>query len=295
MKAILLLAIFAVAFAHEEHPVSHQMVNSIRELADTWTPMEPHENKFYDWTVEEIRAMLACNLVEEDGVEYDPSPEPVEGELPTSYDFRSTGCGHTVLDQGRCGSCWAFGASEAHADRLCKVGKDHGTLSAQHLVSCDTGNMGCNGGYLGRAWDYMCRSGTPTETCERYTSGTTGRSGTCHSSCDNGSQMVKYGCKTRVHPRSVSAIKKEIYDNGSVEGGFTVYSDFMNYRGGIYVHKTGSVQGGHAIKIMGWGTEGGVDYWLCQNSWGTSWGENGYFRIKMGQCGIEGQVYAASE
>ena len=61
-----------------------------------------------------------------------------------------------------------------------------------------------------------------------------------------------------------------------METGFTVYADFMSYSGGIYEHVTGGVRGGHAVKIVGWGVEGGINYWICANSWGTSWGDGGY-------------------
>mmetsp|Transcript_1745 Transcript_1745/g.1707 ORF Transcript_1745/g.1707 Transcript_1745/m.1707 type:complete len:105 (-) Transcript_1745:48-362(-) len=81
---------------------------------------------------------------------------------------------------------------------------------------------------------------------------------------------------------------------GPVEGAFTVYDDFMSYGGGIYQHKSGKMLGGHAIKIIGWGKEGDLYYWLCANSWGPAWGENGYFRIQMGQVGINNKIYAAN-
>jgi cathepsin B len=72
---------------------------------------------------------------------------------------------------------------------------------------------------------------------------------------------------------------------------FAVYSDFMNYKSGIYQHKTGSNEGNHDVKILGWGTESGLNYWICANSWGTSWGESGYFRIAFGECNIDSTVY----
>jgi cathepsin B len=78
----------------------------------------------------------------------------------------------------------------------------------------------------------------------------------------------------------VESIKIEILANGPVETGFTVYADFFDYNGGIYQHTSGSAEGGHAVKILGWGTENNVDYWIVANSWGKYWGENGYFRIK---------------
>jgi len=70
--------------------------------------------------------------------------------------------------------------------------------------------------------------------------------------------------------------------NGPVETGFTVYADFMNYKSGIYKYVSGRQEGGHAVKIIGWGVEGGVKYWICANSWNTNWGENGFFRIEEG-------------
>ena len=66
----------------------------------------------------------------------------------------------------------------------------------------------------------------------------------------------------------------------------------MNYKSGVYHHVTGKLEGGHAVKMLGWGNENGVDYWLCANSWTTNWGENGYFKIKMGDCEIDSSVWA---
>jgi len=79
-----------------------------------------------------------------------------------------------------------------------------------------------------------------------------------------------------------------------METSFNVYSDFMNYKSGIYKHTSGYLEGGHAVKILGWGVEGGVNYWICANSWGTSWGEKGFFRIAYGECGIDSTVYGCT-
>lgn len=64
-----------------------------------------------------------------------------------------------------------------------------------------------------------------------------------------------------------------------METRFDVYSDFMNYKSGVYKHVGGKLEGGHAIKILGYGKEDGLDYWLCANSWNTTWGMDGYFKI----------------
>lgn len=82
--------------------------------------------------------------------------------------------------------------------------------------------------------------------------------------------------------------------HGPVEAAFTVYADFPTYKSGVYQHKTGSALGGHAIKVVGWGVEDGVDYWKVANSWNEDWGAEGFFKIRRGhnECGIEGQMVA---
>lgn len=80
--------------------------------------------------------------------------------------------------------------------------------------------------------------------------------------------------------------------NGTITAAFTVYEDFLTYAGGVYRHTTGASHGGHAIKVIGWGNEDGDDYWLCVNSWNNTWGDQGTFKIKMGEAGINNQMHA---
>eukprot|EP00747_Dinoflagellata_sp_TGD_P124366 gnl/TRDRNA2_/TRDRNA2_173969_c0_seq1.p1 gnl/TRDRNA2_/TRDRNA2_173969_c0~~gnl/TRDRNA2_/TRDRNA2_173969_c0_seq1.p1 ORF type:complete len:369 (-),score=75.86 gnl/TRDRNA2_/TRDRNA2_173969_c0_seq1:187-1293(-) len=91
-------------------------------------------------------------------------------------------------------------------------------------------------------------------------------------------------------------IAQAIMEGGPVETAFTVYSDFENYAGGIYHHVTGEMAGGHAVRIVGWGSENGQKYWKVANSWNPYWGEKGYFRIRRGnnEGGIENMVTASS-
>lgn len=86
------------------------------------------------------------------------------------------------------------------------------------------------------------------------------------------------------------AMAAEIYANGPVTGMFFVHQDFLAYKSGVYKSKlTSPMLGGHAIKIMGYGTEAGEDYWLVANSWNEDWGDHGYFKIARGhnECQIE--------
>jgi cathepsin B len=105
----------------------------------------------------------------------------------------------------------------------------------------------------------------------------------------------KYGFSGSVQSASgPENIKKMIMEGGPVETAFTVYSDFENYAGGIYKHTTGTMAGGHAVKIVGWGSQDGTDYWKVANSWNPYWGEEGYFRIAFGEGGIDDQVVGSS-
>lgn len=84
-------------------------------------------------------------------------------------------------------------------------------------------------------------------------------------------------------------MQSDILEYGPIAATFTVYADFYSYTDGVYHHVTGANEGGHAIKIIGWGTENGVDYWLINNSWNIYWGIEGVFKIRRGtdECGIE--------
>lgn len=90
-------------------------------------------------------------------------------------------------------------------------------------------------------------------------------------------------------------MQTEIMTHGPIEVDFTVYEDFLTYKSGVYEHTTGKVLGGHAVKMMGWGTEGGKPYWLIANSWNEDWGDKGYFKILRGKnhCGIESDGVAS--
>jgi len=91
-----------------------------------------------------------------------------------------------------------------------------------------------------------------------------------------------------------AAIQNAIMTAGPVETAFTVYQDFENYVSGVYKKTSSTVLGGHAVRIVGWGVDGGTKYWKVANSWNPFWGEKGYFRIVRGldECGIESQGMA---
>jgi cathepsin B len=89
-------------------------------------------------------------------------------------------------------------------------------------------------------------------------------------------------------------MQRELMEKGTLSVSLSVYEDFEYYSSGVYSHVYGPYLGGHAIKMVGWGVDNGVEYWTCVNSWNDSWGEKGTFRIKRGndECGIESGVVA---
>jgi len=128
----------------------------------------------------------------------------------------------------------------------------------------------------------------------------------CPSKCDGNSTSPhndfskdKWSFSGEVQSASgEEGIQKAIMTGGPVETAFTVYMDFANYVSGIYHHVSGGMEGGHAVRIVGWGEEAGAKYWKVANSWNPYWGEAGYFRIKRGnsECGIEdGVTFSSSD
>lgn len=175
------------------------------------------------------------------------------------------------------------------------------------MLDCDTNDQGCNGGYLDDAWEFLMKTGIPSETCVPYTHCEDPASPdckptfldmdpapTCPTKCQDGSELKRQKAKSAYmvsKPGDVKGMQKEILQNGPIEVAFFVYSDFQTYSSGIY-HRTASSEGpmgGHAVRILGWGTQAGEDYWLVANSWSPQWGEKGFFKIRRGtnECGIE--------
>merc|ERR1712137_83769 len=220
--------------------------------------------------------------------------------IPAEFDARTKWPGliHPIRDQQQCGSCWAFSASEVLSDReAIESGKVSPVLSAEDMVSCDKSDMGCSGGMLSRAWDYLEKTGIVTDSCFPYTAGG-GQAPACATTCADSESFTKFKATSSYAINGVTNMQKEIMTNGPIQVAFMVYKSFMSYKSGVYQKHWYELlpEGGHAVKIVGWGTEDGVDYWLVANSWNTSWGEDGFFKIKRGtdHCGIEsrGPPYA---
>jgi len=233
--------------------------------------------------------------------------------LPTDFDSRMNwpGCIGRILNQGDCGSCWAFASTEVVSDRFCihSGGQINVTLSPQNLLSCEDVKIGCLLGTLPEfAFEYFKNKGVATLNCVPYVSGNgsvpkcSDKEDMCTNSTDSNLQLYRVLNYSQVgdfiYPgRHIAAIMEALYEDGPVDATFNIFADFYNYAGGVYRHTEGAYEGLHSVKIIGWGVEtygsNNTDYWLVQNSWGD-WGPyNGYFKILRGvdECGIESLVF----
>lgn len=230
-----------------------------------------------------------------------------------------------IRDQSKCGSCWAFAVVEALSDRICvSSGQTKQTrISATDLLSCCSScGYGCDGGYPSEAWSYFQNTGICTgdlyntkEWCEPYPFPPCAHhlnvskypacpdqeypTPSCSKKCQTGyptsyAQDKIKGKSSYWVDSDEKVIRQEIMTKGPVSAAFTVYEDFMWYHSGVYRHVTGSSLGGHAIKIIGWGVENNVKYWIVVNSWNEDWGDQGIFKIVRGEnhVGIEDEINA---
>jgi cathepsin B len=294
---IALLLVASIALCGFEEAWLNAKIN-----ARTWTVCDYDECPFKD--LDEVKAML----IQPDEMiafystfESDKTYRKIS--VPDNYDPRTTDkahCYHPIRNQMKCGSCWAFAASETLSDRYCLLKNIDVVLSPQDLVSCDTIlNKGCEGGNPLAAWEYAAISGIVSDACYPYVSGN-GTTGSCEiksKACVNPAEkFLKYKSSQPTSLSDKTKIKEALLV-GSVEASMMVYDDFPTYKGGIYV-KTSSAQflGGHAVKIVGYGIDEktSISYWIVANSWDTSFGENGYFRIKMAECSIDSAVTYAN-
>jgi len=325
LQIFLFGAIF-ICFALAQHPLSQEFIDIINSKAKTW---EAGQNFHPNTSIEFLKRLMGVHPDSEKfQLPVDKSLRLSDQEIPDNFDSRENwpNCPtiKEIRDQGSCGSCWAFGAVEAMSDRVCihSNATVHFRFSADDLVSCcHLCGFGCNGGFPGSAWSYWVRKGIVSggaygskqgcrpyeiQPCEHHTTGERppcdGEHGStpkcvhqCESSYSTDYRADKhFGKKSYSVEKSADSIQREIMTNGPVEGAFTVFEDLVNYKTGVYQHVHGKALGGHAIRILGWGVERNVPYWLIANSWNNDWGDEGYFKILRGSdhCGIESQITA---
>lgn len=210
-------------------------------------------------------------------------------KIPEFFDSRKEwpNCIPKIFDQGPCGACYAMSTATTFSARYCIKNNSSKIInfSPQNLINCLSG---CKGEFPDVVWDYINKNGITTDNCLSYQKAEKSCSMNCDS--DNIKFNKYYAGKLKFMEDEIS-IKKEIMKNGPVTSMMLIYNDYYNYISGIYNH-SGSLDdylGFHAISIIGWGVEDNVKYWIIQDSYGASRGENGYMRIKIGDPSGAGQ------
>ncbi|XP_068963362.1 cathepsin B, partial [Petaurus breviceps papuanus] len=247
-------------------PLSDEMVNYVNKLNTTWQA----GHNFRDVDMSYIKKLCGTFM---GGAKLLPQRMFLADgmELPENFDAREQwpNCPtiKEIRDQGSCGSCWAFGAVESISDRICvhTDGNANIEVSAEDLLSCcgvECGE-GCNGGFPSGAWRYWTKKGLVSgglydshvgcrpysiPPCEHHVNGSrpactgeTGDTPKCSKKCEAGyspdyKDDKHYGSTSYSVPSSEQEIMAEIYKNGPVEGAFLVYSDFLQYKSGVYQH-----------------------------------------------------------
>jgi C1A family cysteine protease len=199
-----------------------------------------------------------------------------------------------VKDQGGCGSCVAFGTT-AVVESMVRIQRGDPSLdidlSEAHLFFCHgpaTGASCSNGWWPQHAFGEYQSKGVADEACFPYNAGAT----SCQACSDWANRATKITGFTDL-TGNPAGMKEWISTTGPLSGCFEVYDDFFSYKSGVYRHVSGNLAGGHCVSIVGYDDGGG--YWMCKNSWGTSWGDRGYFCIAYGECFIDSwNVYGAA-
>jgi len=263
-------------------------VEHIKKLQDaergsaTYTYLGP----FADASPEEMSQKMGLKAENMFEVEQMPNAPYLNEKLDSSLDWVAKGAVNPIKNQGSCGSCWAFStACTLEGTGFVSSGKLV-SVSEQNIVDCDRGSIdsGCGGGLPSYAlkWSHS-NGGVASESAYPYTA----RDGTCRRNVPKVIHNQGY--------QKVSQNEDQIAQALAKYGPLSIAVDangFNGYHGGVLQNPSCSNTGlNHAINIVGYGTSG-QQYWKVRNSWGTSFGEQGYIRMARGncQCGLCRQV-----
>jgi len=245
------------------------------------------ENAFTDLTNEEFRG-ISCGYIATNRTRSHVQFVPTMADPPTEVDWRSKGYVTPIKNQGSCGSCWAFSTTGSLEGQTFKKTNKLTSLSEQNLIDCSQkyGNKGCKGGLMDNAFKYIKENnGIDTEKSYPYKA----RNGFCRfeksniGATDTGFVDIKEG--------SEDALLQAVAEIGPISVAMDAgHNSFQHYRTGIYKERACSSRKlDHGVLAVGYGEENGAKYWLVKNSWGTVWGEEGYFKMARddkNMCGI---------
>jgi len=280
---------------------------SIVDISTTYTTNNFEKGHFHDYSKPAIRSVPGPKA----SIVKSPLPHTYlkPHDIPTSYDSRSiNNLDYTTILRnqhipGYCGSCWAHGTSSALSDRI-KIVRNRAwpdvQLSPQVLVNCVTANStnGCYGGDPTAAYSWIAANGLTDDSCQNYVAANEQCTdiNICRNCSPDGTCVAvanprKFHITEHGQVHGEDNMLAEIFARGPIACTIAVTAEFENYAGGVFVDKTGATSLDHEISIVGFGVDAKTaqKYWVGRNSWGTYWGENGYFQLIRGinNLGVE--------
>jgi len=242
----------------------------------TWTM---GVNQFSDLTSQEFQRIY-LGFLDRNSAQVEPEVGFSAPNVEVDWSKKSAVTG--VKDQGQCGSCWAFSTTGGIEGAIAVAKSTLPNLSEQQLVDCagSAGNQGCNGGLMDNAFKWVISNGgIAAETAYTYTA----RDGTCKKVASS-QKITSYKDVGKTESALLTAIQSRPISI-AVDA-----RTWQNYKSGVYGGCAASVQLDHGVLAVGYSDNGG--YWLVKNSWGGSWGESGYIRLKKGnnQCGLTNEA-----
>jgi len=249
------------------------------------------ESQYTDWTNDEFRAFMNGYVMRNTSTSVQFVPTTMDP--PSSVDWRTKGYVTKVKNQERCGSCWAFSTTGSLEGQHFKKSNSLVSLSEQQLVDCSAreGNKGCKGGIMENGFKYIIKNnGIDTEESYPYRAVTEpmckAKEGTV------GATMSSF---VDIKRGSIEGLQQALATIGPISVAMDAgHQSFQHYKTGIYNEpKCSSIKLDHGVLAVGYGGEGGQEYWIVKNSWGTVWGDEGYFKIvksAKNMCGIATQA-----
>ena len=245
-------------------------------------------NQFTDLTPEEFKAQMIRGLKAPVGSFGCGTFSNSASGAPASIDWRTKGAVTTVKDQGQCGSCWTFSSTGAMEGAWAIAKGQLIDLAEQELVDCaglKYGSAGCSGGQMEGAFKFIIENGQCAASSYPYTA----KDGSCHSCTAVAHASSCYDVKPNDQLSLKAAVAKQPVAV-AIEAD-TKY--FQSYSSGVLTSSSCGTSLDHGVLTVGYGEENGQKYWLVKNSWGTSWGDQGYVKIgrsestnNAGICGI---------
>jgi C1A family cysteine protease len=257
-------------------------------------------NEFSHMTSDEFASSMLCTGIKSqksylrgDNLIHSYTSEDVMS-LPSNVDWRNKNAVSEVKNQGSCGSCWSFSTTGGLEGIYSITNGKLVSFSEQQLVDCDhNGDHACNGGLMTNAFDWIKQNkGLCTEEDYPYFSGDTKKAGTCQTTCKNApnSDLTGY---TEVRENDKNALMTALAKQPVSVAIQANQPAFQLYKSGVFSAKCGDDLD-HGVLAVGYDSTGSDPYWIVKNSWGSSWGMNGYILLAMnvdqasGQCGIYG-------